>query len=101
MNSKIAFWTAFIVFVAAALYFDRQPSVVQSRPGKYVVWAAFAAFLGYSLYCSARENLFRSIKKMAELHWGRQVGIDLYLGLALMLSLVYLNERSALVCVLW
>lgn len=39
--------------------------------------------------------------KIAELHWGRQIGIDLYLGLSLTLFIVYLNEGSVLVMLLW
>ena len=105
MATKNLFWVAFVAFVALALYSNRHDDVFATRgplaAGKYVIWCAFLGFTGYSAYCSARENLFRSIAKMAELHWGRQVGIDLYLGLSLTLFIVYLNEGSALVTLLW
>ena len=57
-------------------------------------------FLVYSLYCTSRENLFRTVAKMAEFHWGRQIGIDLYLGLLVGLFIIYLNE-GAITALLW
>jgi hypothetical protein len=104
-SSKNLFWAAFVLFVACALYFDRHENLFTHHgplaPVKLLVWAAFLGFLAYTAYCSSRENLFRSIGKMAEVHWGRQVGADLYLGLLLMIFVVYLNEGSALVVLLW
>jgi hypothetical protein len=98
-------WLAFAVFSGCALLFGRSEELFISRSalpaGKYLAWAAFIAFLAYSIYCSSRENIFRSVASMARLHWGRQIGIDLYLGLAIFLFLIYLQQGSVLVVLLW
>ncbi len=105
MATKNLFWVAFAVFVALALALNRHDGLFSLggplAAGKVVLWCAFIGFTGYSAYCSTRENLFRTIAKIAELHWGRQIGIDLYLGLSLTLFIVYLNEGSVLVTLLW
>lgn len=102
---KNAPWIAFALFVATALYFGRSPTLlslsVPLAAGKVVVWSVFLGFLAYSLYCSTRENLFTTIRKMASLYWGRQIGIDLYIGLGLSLGVIYLNEGSVLCLLLW
>lgn len=61
---------------------------------------AFVAFLAYSFYCSYKENIFRTIRKVAKFHWGRQIGIDLYLGLFIFQIFIYLHE-GALAAALW
>ena len=67
---------------------------------KAVVWLALLAFLGYSIYCSFTENFFRSLRSIATLYWGRQIGADLYLGLALAIFIIFLND-GAMVALLW
>ena len=67
---------------------------------KVLIWGLYAGFLAYSVYCSTRENIFRSIRQIAQLHWGRQIGIDLYLGLVVALTLIYLNE-GPIAMLLW
>ena len=62
---------------------------------KVLVWTLLVGFLAYSIYCSSRENLF-----LSGLHWGRQIGLDLYLGLFLTLFIIYLNE-GALAALFW
>jgi hypothetical protein len=105
LSSKNLLWLAFVAFVALALSYDGHARLFTFggplAPIKLAIWVAFAGFLAYSVYCSARENLFRSVAKIGELHWGRQIGTDLYLGLLLALFVVYLNEGSALVALLW
>ena len=59
---------------------------------KLLLWLVLAGFLVYSVYCSWREDLFRSIGAIARLHWGRQIGTDLYLGLFLSILIIYLHE---------
>jgi hypothetical protein len=104
-STKALFWAAFAVFVLLVLWFDWHEAALATdvplAPLKLLVWAAFVAFLGYTIYCSTREDLVTSVLGIAKLHWGRQIGIDLYLGLALSLTIVYLNEGSALVTLLW
>jgi len=58
-------------------------------------------FTAYSIYCSGRENIFKTIRTMAWLHWGRQIGTDLYLGLLLFLAVIYLHQGSVLVLAAW
>jgi hypothetical protein len=95
----------FGTFVLAALYFDGHADLFAfDKPlglGKLVVWAAFVGFAAFSVYCSLHENLFKAVGKISELHWGRQIGTDLYLGLWLTLFVMYLNEGSLLVVGLW
>lgn len=102
---KIFFWGVFALFFICAIAFSWHDKMFTlNNPlsfGKYIVWTVFLAFLSYSIYCSSKENLFKSIRKMAELHWGRQIGIDLYIGLSLTLLIIYLNEGSLLVVALW
>lgn len=69
--------------------------------GKPLLWATLLAFLAYSLHASRHENLFATIRVMNGLYWGRQIGTDLYLGLALSLGLIYLHEGSLLVLALY
>lgn len=103
---KLVFWGAFGVFFVSALVLDWNDGVLATSgpylPAKLAVWAAFLGYLAYTVYCSAREDLFQSIARISELHWGRQIGADLYLGLVVTLFfVVYLNEGSALVALLW
>lgn len=104
MKSRLLLWGAFAVFVAAALILDRAPGALAfegpNAAGKLAVWAAFAGFLGYTLYCSARESLFETIGKIGAFHWGRQIGLDLYVGLALFLGLIALSGAPIAV-LLW
>ena len=104
MISKFLFWGAYVAFVGVALH-QVSTDVLLSFDGplagaKALVWAAYFAFLGYTIYCSNRENLFRSIAAIAKFHWGRQIGADLYLGLAFTLFVIYLHQ-GALVALLW
>ncbi len=96
MAAKIISWAVYATFVTIALYVNWHPSLF-SFDGtlgslKLVVWSALIAFLFYSVYCSLKENIFRTVPKLAEFHWGRQIGVDLYLGLFVALILIYLNE---------
>ena len=96
MAANIMSWAAYAAFVAVALYFNWHPSLFSFDGNlgglKLVAWATLVAFLFYSVYCSSKENIFRTIRKIAEFHWGRQIGIDLYLGLSVALVLIYLHE---------
>jgi hypothetical protein len=103
--AKVFFWGFFGAFAVTALYFGWHDDLfalsVPLAPVKLAIWAAFLGFLADTIYCSRRENLFTSVAKLAELHWGRQIGADLYLGLSLTLFVVYLNEGSLGVVLLW
>ena len=104
-STRTLFWLAFVVFVAVAFYADGHANAFTFHgplaPVKAVVWLAFAGFLAFTIFCSARENLFRSIDEIGELYWGRQIGLDLYIGLLLFAFVVYLNEGSVLITLCW
>jgi len=105
LTMKVRFWALFAIFATCALGFGWHGDLFTTGGswvfGKALVWAAFLGFLAYTIYCSSEEDILPSIRKIAELHWGRQVGADLYLGLCLTLFVMYLNEGSVWVVLLW
>ncbi|PJZ52119.1 hypothetical protein [Leptospira adleri] len=105
MTSKIILWILFFTFGFFAFFTEQNHNVVAvngvAGGGKYVVWFVFVCFLVYTMYCSWRENLIQSVKKMFKLHWGRQIGIDLYLGLGISSFFIYLNEGSIWLTLFW
>ena len=80
-----ALWAVFALFVFIAVYFHSGEPLFLSQSslplGKPILWLIFIGFTVYTYYCSMRENLFKTIGIMSNLHWGKQIGIDLYLGL--------------------
>ena len=104
MSANTISWSVYSIFATAALYLNWHPDIFSFTGNlgilKLVVWVAFAAFLAYSVYCSFQENIFRTIRKIAEFHWGKQIGINLYLGLFMFQVFIYLHEGS-LAAVLW
>ena len=104
MSRNIALWSFYAVFVNYAFYANWHPAILQFdgplAAAKILVWAAWISFLIYSAYCSTRENLFRSIGVITTLHWGKQIGADLYLGLFVSLFIIYLND-GAMVALIW
>ena len=104
MSLNILLWGIYAAFVVLALSFNWHPALLDFSGGqagiKLLVWALYLSFLAYSIYCSFKENIFRTIRTMSQLYWGRQIGIDLYLGLAIALILIYLHE-GLLVMLLW
>ena len=102
---SIILWSVFFAFcaIAIALFGDSgsfrfEGPVGIIRAGLVVAWLAFT---GYSLICSRHENLFRTVSKMSELYWGRQIGIDLYISVFLSIGLVYLVTGSIAQTVFW
>ncbi|WP_420579931.1 hypothetical protein [Reichenbachiella sp.] len=98
-------WIIYFVFVLLViLNHEGEPVFMSEGPyplGKYLIWAIYLSFLSYSLYCSSQENFFSTLRKLYPLHWARQIGLDLYLGLMLSLGVIYLNEGSVLVVLIW
>lgn len=105
MNRNTILWTIYAAFALGAFYFDSHDRLFDFTgrlwPAKSTIWAALAGFVAYSAYCSAHENLFRTVEKINEYHWGRQIGIDLYLGLMLLSVIIYLQEGSLLAALVW
>jgi len=97
-------WLAYFVFVAVAVYFGWHDDVFSFSgslaPFKAIIWLTFAAFLAYSVHASRHESLFRTVKVMNGLYWGRQIGADLYIGCFLAMFIIFLND-GALTAALW
>lgn len=105
MFKKHFLWIFYAIFVVLAIVFKGQENVfISNGPypyGKYVLWASLLIFLLYSLYCHSKENFFKTMSITGKYYWSKQIGIDLYLGVALSASVIYLNEGSLLVLALW
>lgn len=97
-------WAIYGAFALFALFTNTDATTFQFNGPlgaiKALVWIALLAFLAFSIHCSLRENFFRSAKSLISLYWGRQVTLDLYLGLLITLLLVYLNE-GLLAVLIW
>lgn len=102
---KNLLWAGFFVFVGVVLYTGWHDTLFSySSPrdvGKFVFGAVFVGFTSYSIYCSTKENLLRTIGKLLGLHWGRQIGLDLYIGLTITAFVIYLHTGSAMVALIW
>lgn len=89
-------WGSYLGFVALAVYLNWYPGLhaFGGELGllKLTFWGLWSVFLAYSLYCSTKENIFRTIPKLVEYYWGGQICMDLYLGLFVSMTLIYLNE---------
>lgn len=103
--ANVISWVVFGLFVAIAMVsHSGEPIFLATGPyayGKYIAWGLFLGFLGYSYYCSTKENIFKTLKKIFPYYWARQIGLDLYLGLVVFLFIIYLVEGSLLVTLLW
>ena len=103
-KSGFALWGLYFAFVMYVLIANVRETTFQfggTLGGmKAIVWLALIAFIGYSVYCTFRENFYRSVRSIATLHWGRQIGLDLYLGLFIAIFIIFLNE-GALVVLIW
>lgn len=104
-RANLALWAAFVVFVAAALGtgWQERPFAFGGRLAgvKLALWLSWAAFLAYSLHVSRKEDLLQSLREIGRIQWGRQVGLDLYLGLTLSLLVIGLHGGSPWVALVW
>lgn len=69
-----------------------------------VRWLALAAcllFTGYTVYCVKKEHFWRTCLAVWKFRWGRQVTIDLYLGLSMFVFFIYLHTGSVLTALIW
>ena len=102
--SRLILWALYGAFAAFAIFSNLDETTfrfdVPFGGVKAIVWLALLVFLGYSIYCSTKENFFRSVKSIASLFWGRQVGIDLYLGLGVGMFIILLND-GWMVALIW
>lgn len=97
-------WVLFIGFAIMGISTREDASIFLSQGpysfGKYIVWLLFFSFLSFTIYCGTRESFFKSVKRISEMHWGWQIGIDLYIGLLLPLLIIYLHG-GAFIFLLW
>ena len=102
---KNGLWILYFTFAAYAIVSGWSPTLLDFSGaqgiGKALAWLTLLSFLIYSLYASSQENIIYIMRDMAASYWGRQIGIDLYLGVAIVLSLIYLNEGSLLIMLIW
>lgn len=68
---------------------------------RWIALVLLILFSGYTVHASRTESFGRSLKTVLALKWGRQVTMDLYLGLFLFNFFVYLNEGSMLLVAAW
>ncbi|NNC99292.1 MAG: hypothetical protein HKN85_03840 [Gammaproteobacteria bacterium] len=98
-------WCLYLLFVTTALATHSGEAVFTSSgpyaAGKIFCWLLLAGFLVYSLQISHKENFFHSLRRMNPILWSRQIGLDLYIGLMLPLFLIFLNEGSVVVMLIW
>jgi hypothetical protein len=98
------FWFFWAIWVMGVLYLEGNAQIFSIQTPyaglKYLIWVLCIAFSAYSYYCGTKENIFKILKIMGGLHWGRQIGIDLYLGVILSLIFIFLHQGS-LVMLLW
>lgn len=91
-------FSAMIVFVH-----NREAILISSGPGsagKYIAWTILILFLAYSLYCHRKENFFKTIPKLTPYLWFRQISLDLYLGLLIPLTIIFLDQ-GFVVMLIW
>ena len=97
-------WMFYAVFLILALLFGARENLVTTTAPypmvKYLIFGGYIAFLAYSLIATERENFFKTVSTMNRLWWGRQVGIDLYISVALSLVLIWVID-GPVVLLLW
>lgn len=104
IQSKILYLFLFAFFVYA-FGIETIPKA-KSLEGSYLFakyfWLALLSFfVGFTYYCSTKENFMKSMKKIFKLYWGKQVGIDLYLGLSIFSFYIFLIEKSVVKTLIW
>jgi hypothetical protein len=97
-------WIIYFGFLAAVLFtHNREPIFTSAGPyaaGKLLVWAILIGFIAYSLYCTKKENFFKTIPKLTPYFWFRQISLDLYLGLLVPLTIIFLDQ-GIVVMLIW
>ncbi len=104
MSLNLLAWGVYALIAGLAFYLNWHTAMLsfagQLGMVKLVIWLIYISFLLYSIYCSRRENIIRSVKSITQLHWGRQICLDLYLGLLITLLIIFLHE-GLFIMALW
>jgi hypothetical protein len=99
------FWLLYTTFSLVVILnnWDKNPFSF-SQPmsmGKYFIWFLYFAFSIYTIYCSMTEHFMKSVRKILVMNWGRQISLDLVIGLILIIFVVYWTTGSSLSAFLW
>ena len=98
-------WMVFAIFAAGAVWEESTADMFAlGTPygwGKPVIWVTFVAFLALTAEAGRRDNLFGMIRVMKARPWGRQIGIDLYIGLFMFAGLIWLVTGSLPALAIW
>ena len=104
-TTSVLLWIVFFGFAAIAIGANWDPRLLDfgSKTGvvRLLLGVVWIGFLAYSIFSSSRESLFRTVRVMGNLYWGRQIGIDLYISVFLSIGVVYLVTGSLLATILW
>ena len=85
-------WILFIGLFFIAVFTRKDEYIILSTGpypyGKYILWLVFIFFFLYSIYSGTKENFFKTLSIMTKLYWGRQIGLDLYIGVGFSLAII-------------
>ena len=105
MLKKHFLWMLYGIFVIIAMSTHTSENLFVSQGdypyGKPILQLVLVGFFAYSLYCHVKENFFKTMSITSKYYWTKQIGIDLYLGVAVSGTVIYLNEGSLLILCLW
>jgi hypothetical protein len=102
---KYYFTLLYIAFVIAVIgtnwhekLFDFSQKMALGKVLILLIWLSFSIL---TIKYSIEENFFKSLKKITDFRWGRQIGLDLWVGQTLALIIVYWFTGSFLTVLLW
>jgi hypothetical protein len=102
---KYYFTLLYIAFVIAVIgtnwhekLFDFSQKMALGKVLILLIWLSFSIL---TIKYSIEENFFKSLKKITAFRWGRQIGLDLWVGQTLALIIVYWFTGSFLTVLLW
>jgi hypothetical protein len=106
MKLQIIFFYSFLLALTIYAFFFTPSSAAFSVSFgyslmKYTILLSFVAFTFYTIYVTTKENIFKTVKRIFTFHWGRQILLDLYIGLFLFGFLVFLVEKSWIMVLIW
>ena len=99
MKKNILWIILFIYLILSFIFLS--PEKLNFSLVQILFWIGFITFTGFTMYCTKRENFFKSLKKISGFHWGWQIGIDLYIGLFIQAYIIFLTEGSIPLTLLW
>lgn len=97
-------WGVFAGFAVAAAAVSWHPSIFSfetNAAGKAAAYLGFMLFLGFTIYCSARENFFAAVRRVSRIQWGRQISVDLYIGLFMHIAFIAATGESGWKLLFW